>query len=164
MPTPAQILQSERLRFPSMLPAEAIVWLAWLEKHESEYTGYLYNHRLGPGIDPGPAVPEKYRALGILTTQLRADAVAFQGDQPFIFEVKRRAKHDDVGQLLGYGFEWVREVTGGLPPKLVLVYNTAQAGLEDFALAHGVTPVQVEADFSRLRAATATQRAGVNPK
>jgi hypothetical protein len=147
-----------------MLPAEILVWLAFLDQFGGQYTEYQYNVRLGPGVDPGPTVGEKYRALGILTTQLRLDALAYQGTQPYIFEVKRRAKPAALGQLTAYFHAWVADRPLEPAPKLVLVFNTSVPGLEAAARALNIQLVQVNADFSRLRIASAGQRGGVNPR
>ena len=160
---PALVLKAERLRFPGMLPAEILVWLSWLAAHESEYTNWQYNFRIGAGIDPGPQVEEYWRNLAIKSTQLRLDAVGYQGDTPTIFEVKRRATPSNIGQLAVYFYAWVHDFPNAPRPKLVLVFNTQQAEITHAALAVGIQLVQVEADFSRLRAATAVRRAGVNP-
>ncbi len=106
MGTLAQRLESERLRYPGLLPEEILVLRARLNLHQSEYDKFDYNLRIGQGIDPGEAYTPEVRKQAILNTQLRIDAVGYKGLQATIIEVKRRATPSNVGQLLTYLSVW----------------------------------------------------------
>jgi hypothetical protein len=129
-------LESERLSFPAMLPAEIAVWRAWLQKHQVEYTHFEYNRRVGPGFDPGPGVDEAIRLMSILNTKKRIDAVAWRGDMPLIVEVKDRAGLSAVGQLMGYVVHWKKENPHRIQPNALLVANRLAPGVEDVLQAH----------------------------
>ena len=134
MPTPP--LESDRLTYPAMLPAEIAVWRAWLVKHQGEYDRFSYNTRVGPGYDPGPAVEESIRLMSIMNTKKRIDAVAWKGDQPLIVEVKDRAGLSAVGQIMGYNVHWKIENPHKVPPNLLLVANRLAPGVEEVLKAH----------------------------
>src|SRR5216684_5146503 len=106
MATPAQRMEADRFKYPGMAPREVLIWRAWLALHQSEYTGWAYNVLVGNGIDPGPTFPQIYREQYIRNTQKRIDAVAFQGLQPFIFEIKDRVTGSSLSQLLTYDALW----------------------------------------------------------
>jgi hypothetical protein len=134
-----------------MAPREVLIWRAWLAKHQGEYTGWIYNVPIGNGIDPGPSYPQVYRDQYIRNTKKRADAVAQQGDQPFIFEVKDRAVGSSMSQLLTYKALWPVTFPGTKPPVLVLVSNRVSADMPMVLAASGIRFDQVDGvDFSVL--------------
>ncbi len=135
--TPLQA-ESDRLRFPGMLPAEIVVWQAWLRLHQAEYDRFEYNVRVGPGFDPGPGVDPAIRAMSILNTKKRIDAVAWQGHQPLIVEVKVRAGLSSIGQILGYRVHWRIENPHDAQPKMLLVANRLADGVQEVLQAHDV--------------------------
>lgn len=151
MTTPAQILEADRYKYPGMAPREVLIWRAWLALHQGEYTGWLYNVLLGNGIDPGAAYPQIYRDQYIRNTQKRADAVAYQGAHPFIFEVKDRAVASSMSQLLTYKALWPVTFPLEPPPTLVLVSNRVSADMPMVLEASGIRYDQVDGvDFSVL--------------
>jgi hypothetical protein len=119
--TPAQRLESERATYPAMQVDEILVWRNWLQLHQGEYDRFDYNVRIGTGVDPGPAFPDNIRKMAIAIRSLRLDAVGWKGDVPTIFEVKRRAGPENVGQLLTYRAVWEAQSGFAIAPRLVLV-------------------------------------------
>ena len=130
------VTESARLSFPAMLPAEIAVWRAWLRLHQGEYDRFDYNERVGPGFDPGGAVPDYIRTMSIKNTRKRIDVVAWQGSQPLIVEVKDRAGLSAIGQLLGYRVHWRLEHPQDTPPKMLLVANRLADGMVEVLRAH----------------------------
>jgi hypothetical protein len=135
--TPLQ-LESDRLSFPAMIPAEIVVWRAWLRLHQGEYDRFDYNARVGPGFDPGASVPQYIRDMAVKNTKKRIDALAWQGSQPLIVEVKVRAGLSSIGQLLGYRVHWRLEHPHDVPPKMLLVANLLAPGVEEVLKSHDV--------------------------
>lgn len=151
MATPAQRLESDRHKYPGMAPREVLIWRKWLLEHQSEYTGWEYNVHLGNGLDPGPPYPQVYRDQYIFNTEKRADAVAFQGSQPFIFEVKARAVGSSMSQLLTYKTLWPLKHPPLPAPKLVLVTGALAADMPMVLDASGIRLDLVrDVDFSIL--------------
>jgi|SRR5882672_2919298 len=151
MSGPAQRLQSDRLRFPGLLPREVLVLKAWLVLHEAEYTRFDYNVRLGQGHDPGPTYPQEVRDMAIFNTQKRVDAVAYQSDQPTLIEVKDRAGYSAVGQITGYDALWRVTYPTTPAPKLLLVCNRFVADILPVIQRNGIELAVVEVDFGILR-------------
>jgi hypothetical protein len=134
----ASPFESERQTFPALLPAEILVWRAWLRLHQGEYDRFDYNARVGPGFDPGPSVPDYIRQMSVKNTKKRIDAVAWQGSAPLIVEVKVRAGLASIGQILGYNVHWKRENPHNIPPKMLLVANRLAEGVQEVLEAHNV--------------------------
>ena len=149
--TPAQVLQQHRLNYPGMLPREIILFREWLKLHEAEYDKIDYNVRIGAGVDPGPGWPDNTRQMAIANTQLRIDAVAWQGNQPTIIEVKDRAGASAAGQLVTYEAVWEKDQMSSLPPKLLLISNRIQPNIAPLLIKAAITLNLVAADFSILR-------------
>jgi hypothetical protein len=134
-PTP---LESDRLTYPAMLPAEIAVWRAWLRLHQTEYDRFDYNTRVGPGFDPGGGVPDFVRQMSIKNTKKRIDAVGWKGDQPLIVEVKDRAGLSAIGQLMGYIVHWKLENPHKVPPQSLLVARALAPGMVDVLTSHSL--------------------------
>jgi len=100
---------------------EILVWRNWLKLHQAEFDRFDYNVRIGTGVDPGPAFPQNIRDMAIAIRSLRLDAVGWQGAAATIFEVKRRAGPENVGQLLTYRAVWESQQLSAAAPTLVLV-------------------------------------------
>jgi len=151
MGTPAQRLQSERLKYPGLLPEEVLVLRAWLALHEHEYDRFDYNMRIGQGIDPGSNYSAEVRKQAVMNTQLRIDAVAWKGAQPSIVEVKRRTTPSNVGQILTYDSVWRKEFPGTPAPILRLVCNTYSLHILPRVTEAGIHLDLVQVDFSGLK-------------
>jgi hypothetical protein len=149
--TVAQRLQSERLKYPGLLPDEIIVLRNWLALHEHGYDRFDYNVRLGPDLDPGPQYSDGVRKSVILSGKLRVDAVAYKGDQAYLIEVKRRAVPSNIGQLLTYYHAWVMEHPAGPAPKMILVCNGCTPNIIPAVLGTGIDLQRVDAVFDELR-------------
>jgi hypothetical protein len=151
MATPAQRLESDRHKYPGMAPREVIIFREWLKLHQSEYTSFSYNVRVGNGIDPGQDYPAIYRSQYIENTQKRIDALAWNGEQPTIIEVKDRATGSSMSQILTYKALWPITFPDAPAPKLLLVTNRVAADMPMVLDASGITLEIVPADFSVLR-------------
>lgn len=150
MGTPAQRLESERATYPAMQVDEILVWRNWLQLHQAEYDRFDYNVRIGTGVDPGPAFPDNIRKMAIAIRSLRLDAVGWKGDTPTIFEVKRRAGPENVGQLLTYRAVWEAQQLSAAAPTLVLVASDVVAHILPVVQQSGIQLVIVATDFSFL--------------
>jgi|SRR5882724_5895548 len=150
MATPAQRLEAERHKYPGMAPREVIIFRAWLALHQSEYTKFEYNVRIGNGIDPGHSYPAIYRQQYIENTQKRIDALGWKGDAPTIIEVKDRATASSMSQILTYKALWPLTFPNTPPPRLLLVTNRVAADMPMVLAASGIDLEIVPADFTSL--------------
>jgi len=136
--SPAVRLERDRATFPAMNVDEILVWREWLRLHELVWDPlpqfwlalragqpgaqpqagdkFDYNVRIGTGKDPGASFRANIRQMAIAVTQQRLDAVGFQGDQPTIFEVKRRVTAAQIGQVLAYLATWTTTKLTATPP------------------------------------------------
>lgn len=148
--TPAQRLQPDRAKFPAMQVDEILVWRNWLVDHHQEFDRFDYNVLLGLNVDPGPEFPDYVRKAAIHTRSLRIDAVGWKGDQPTIFEVKRRAGPENVGQLLVYRGMWRAQNVSTADPQLVLVAAGLMGHILPAVQEASIQLVLVPTDFSFL--------------
>src|SRR6267143_1258264 len=141
MSTAPGFLESLRATYPAMQPDERLTWRKWLEIHQSEYDRFDYNVYIGIEQDIGPPAPDPIRKMGVLLRQKRLDAVGYVGAHPTIFEVKKRAGPQNIGQILVY-LHWfpvtfpaappavARIVAGDVDPHLPAVLAKLQIGLD----------------------------------
>ena len=126
------------------------MWVAWLESNQQQYDRFQYNVRIGDGSDPGPTFSATMRAMAIKLTQLRLDAVGWQGSLPTIFEVKRRAGPNNVGQLLTYDAVWRTQAYTPVNPRLVLVASSYNPNILPVINNTGIDLQIVPVNFSVL--------------
>lgn len=150
MATVAQRMESDRAKYPGLLVDEILVWQAWLLLNQQDYQGFDYNVRIGQGQDPGPTFNQTYRDMAIALTQLRVDAVGWQGDLPTIFEVKRNAGAQNIGQLLTYDAVWRLNRVSKANPRLVLVCALFNPNISQVAIETGIVINTVAVNFSVL--------------
>lgn len=129
---------------------EILVWRNWLVDHQQEYDRFDYNVLLGLNVDPGPDFPDYVRQAAIKTRSLRIDAVGWKGDQPTIFEVKRRAGPENVGQLLVYLHMWRAQSLSAADPNLVLVTAGLNGHIVPAVQASNIQLAVVPTNFSFL--------------
>jgi hypothetical protein len=129
---------------------EILVWRNWLKQFQAYYDRFDYNVRIGTGADPGPAFPQNIRDMAIAIRSLRLDAVGWQGATPAIFEVKRRAGPENVGQLLTYRAVWEAQHLSTTAPRLVLVCSDVVSHILPIVQQSNIQLVLVPTDFSFL--------------
>lgn len=151
MSTPAQLLQSDRLRFPGLLPREVLVLRAWLKQHQSEYERFDYNVRLGDGFDPGPTFPDDVRRMARINTQKRVDAIGYKGSQATVIEVKDRAGFSAIGQIVGYYALYVKQNPASPAPLMLMVCNRFAPDILPVLQHQNIGLNVVEVDFGILR-------------
>lgn len=148
------------------------MWREYLRLHENEFSTlpqfwldyrattpqappapgdvFDYNLRIGNGVDPGNAFDQATRQQWIEKTKLRIDAVAFKGDQPWVFEVDRTVGTPQVGQLLGYLAAWRAMKLTPVDPIGVLVTANMNANAMHLVNQTGLQLVTVSVDFRVL--------------
>lgn len=150
MPNAAQRYAADRSQFPGMQIDEILVWKAFLYTNQANYDRFDYNVRLGAGVDPGPSVVEPYRGMSIKLSQLRLDAVGWQGGVPTIFEVERYAKPRNVGQILTYLAAWQNAGLSTVDPHLAIVAASYNPTIQPVLDQHGIDLYIMPIDFSAL--------------
>ncbi len=170
--SPARRLEAARAKYPALGVSEILVWREYLRLHEMEFGPlpqfwldyrqttvqappapgdvFDYNLRIGVGTDPGLGFEQATRQQWIEKTKLRIDAVAFQGDRPFVFEVDRHVGTPQVGLLLGYLAVWRATKFPGTDPAGVLVTADMNANAMHLVRESGIQLVTVSVDFRVL--------------
>ncbi len=164
MATTAQRLLTDRQKLPSLVPGEIVIFYRWLELHPTEYDRYDFAVRIGKGEDPGDTFEQSLREMWIHNTQLRIDAVGYNGPDPTIIEVKDDAGPAAVGQILTYGTIWRQEHRSIAAPKLRLICRTFSANILPIVRDAGITLDQVNVTPDAMRAALGLTRFGGRSK
>ena len=81
---------------------EGQIFQKWLLKHEDEYSGFDFDVRVGVGSIQTPKAGDKFESGYKALTQKRIDVVAIADGEPTIIEVRPRADHTAVGNLMAY--------------------------------------------------------------
>lgn len=119
-----------RMQFPERTPKESALIRDFLQAHIHEYEPYSFTVRVGQGVTPNPDHLPGVQRQTVLNSQMRIDMLAWQGAQPFIFEVKERATHAAIGQLLTYRHLWMEEHPDDPAPQLAVIARTIDPDME----------------------------------
>jgi hypothetical protein len=116
-----------RMQFPERTQWESAVIRDFLTVHISEYENYSFSVRVGQGLAPDPAHLPGVQRNTTFSTRKRIDMLAWQGAQPFIFEVKLRVNPAALGQLQTYQHLWLEENPNAAIPRLAAIGRTCDA-------------------------------------
>jgi hypothetical protein len=172
MPNPAQRLEADLLSYPGMLVDETVVWRAWALLHQKEYDRFDHNLRIGPGKEIGASFLPAVQRAEFLNSQMRIDSVGWQGIDPAliganvtdpqqiynlfpsaqatIFEVKRRATLQAVGEIAGYNHAWRADFPSAPDPLLVIICAAYSKTILPAVAAMAIQIDLVQANFSIL--------------
>lgn len=89
-------------RFPHLLPWDAAIWRAFLQRNGQNYQTFEYDVRVGNGRDPGPDFSQNIRNMAIRLSQRRIDAVGFQPGTITLFEITGSIGMTALGQCHAY--------------------------------------------------------------
>jgi hypothetical protein len=127
------------MQFPERTPRESALIADFLRAHIDEYERYSFTVRVGQGAAPNPEHLPGVQRQTVTNSQLRIDMLAWQGAQPFIFEVKDRAIHAAIGQLLSYRHLWMEDNPDALEPRLAVIARTIEPDMERVYRASEIT-------------------------
>ena len=167
-----QRFEADRLKFPGMQPEETLVWRAWLALFEHQYDAFDYNTRIGAGDAPPNVTNQATVRDAILNSQLRMDAIGWQGVKGLsfptgtftprevygaipnaratIFEVKRRAATAATNGIISYGHLWADEFGQFPAPARVIVAASYSQTIAPVLQREGIALSIVTVDFSSL--------------
>lgn len=170
-----QTFQADRLKFPAMLPEETLVMRAWLRLYEHLYDAFDYNTRIGAGDVPPNVTNEATVRNAVLNSQLRIDAVGWQGIHGFktptdayppsvvyaqfpnaratIIEVKRRAATGATNGIISYGHLWAVEFGQFPAPTRRIACATYSQTIVPILQREGILLDVLQVDFSSLKPA-----------
>jgi hypothetical protein len=136
----------DMFRLPERSTTESSIVSDFLAAHISEYTSFDFTVRVGQGRPPNPAHDPGVQANTVRSSKMVIDMIGWQGNQPTIFEVKLRATHYALGQVISYAHLWQEDNPNALPPYLAVVARSSEPDMERVFQAHGVTVYLFEPD------------------
>lgn len=138
-----------KIQFPERNLRESAIIRDFLQQHIGEYDRYSFSVRVGQGLTPDPEHLAGVQRSTVFSTQKRIDMMAWQGDQPFIFEVKDRLNVYVLGQLQSYAHLWSEEHPDAPAPRLVAITRYGDPDIERVLEANGVDVYLYEPTVSR---------------
>ena len=129
----------DMFRLPERSRAESALLADFLLAHISEYSDFNFTVRVGQGQLPNPNHDPGVQANTVRGSKLRIDMIAWQGEQPTLFEVKVRANHHAIGQLITYRHLWQLEHPDAPEPRLAVIARTIEPDMEGVFDAQGIT-------------------------
>ena len=96
-------------KYPHMLPGDIAIWERFMDHHGSEYARFDYDLHVGEGMVQDPDWPENIIRMVEAISQKRIDAVGYNDDGIYIFEVKPFAALSALGQVLSYRALYTRD-------------------------------------------------------
>jgi hypothetical protein len=133
------------MQFPERTRYESALLTHFLLAHGLEYDTYQVSVRVGQGRPADPSHDPAIQQQTVEGSKLRIDLLAHIGNQPYIYEVKRRANHHAIGQLLTYQHLYAEEHPDEPPARLGVIAAAIDPDLERVFLAQGI-PVYVYTD------------------
>lgn len=127
-----------KIQFPERNKRESAIIRDFLQAHIHEYRAFSFSVRVGQGLTPDPSHLPGVQRNTIFGTQKRIDMMAWQGEQPFIFEVKDRLNVYVLGQLQTYAHLWQEENPDAPAPRLAAIVRYGDPDVERVLEANGV--------------------------
>lgn len=127
------------MQFPERTPRESALIVDFLLAHRHEYDRYAVSVRVGQGVAPNPEHLPGVQRQTVRNSQMRIDLIAWQGAQPFIFEVKQRAIHAAIGQLRTYRRLWMEDHPDAPEPALAVIARTIEPDMRRIYFDEGIT-------------------------
>jgi hypothetical protein len=129
---------SIRMQFPERSAEEsALIW-EFLQAHGLEYDRFSITVRVGDGVAPNPDHLPGVQRQAVTNSQMRIDLMTWAGAQPFIWEVKKRANHHAIGQLITYRHLWMRENPDAPEPQLGVIARSIDPDMPAVFQANGI--------------------------
>jgi hypothetical protein len=127
-----------KIQFPERNLRESSIIRDFLVAHIHEYDRYSFSVRVGAGLAPDPTHLPGTQRNTVFSTQMRIDMMAWQGAQPWIFEVKERLNPGTVGQLATYSHHWQLENPNAPEPRLGVIARYGHPDTEVVLQAAGI--------------------------
>lgn len=128
-----------KLQFPEAGQREISILRDFLSRHINEYDRYSFSVRVGKGLQPDPTHLPGVQANTAYFTKKRIDMLAWQGPQPFIFEVKERIDPRALGQMKTYAHLWMEDNPDARPPILAAIGRFSDPDTLRVFTANGIT-------------------------
>lgn len=132
-----------RYWYPHLKPADIAIWERFIDKFPTAYDLVEYDTPVGKipefvSEHDDPAI----QAQGTLY-QRKIDVIGYKGEAIDIIELKPRASSSAIGQVNGYRFLYMRDVSKGLKVGAVILTDELLPEMEELAAAADVKIIAV---------------------
>jgi hypothetical protein len=136
-------VQSRRVPFTHMGPADTKVWKAALAANLFPADRYEYDIKLGGLTPTGIPLEDPHVEMWATLTKKRVDVLAWRGKQPWFIEVKPVGSFAALGQCLGYGYLGKKERPELSSVRLAVVCAICDRDLKPCFEAYGVEVIEL---------------------
>jgi len=116
-----RLVYGVRNKYPHMTGEDKAVWDRFVVKFPNRFDSVDYDFRVGEGDQLQLELDETFQRMVTMLSQLRIDAIGWNGEQPTIVEVKPRAIVSALGQIQGYKVLFMREFKKIKAPDTLMV-------------------------------------------
>lgn len=116
-------------RLVHMSKNDAYIWSKFLEQHETEYTNYRYDIRVGAGVKLDDSAPDWLKKSAENLSQKRIDVIADDAKNVYVFEVRHNATAAVIGQLVCYVYLYRLKFNPIKPVIPIMITDAADADL-----------------------------------
>lgn len=135
----AVIYPTEKLtHYPHMFPKDIEIWERFLSKHAAEYTGFIYDWKVGSGTEPVDGMREPYTSMQSTLSKYRVDVIGVRPGGIDLIEVKPMAATSAVGQIISYIKLFVKEHNPDYKIRPVIVTDYERPDIRALASDFGV--------------------------
>jgi len=127
------------MKYPHLLPREVEIWERFLALYGREFTGFVYDVRVGEGITIRPEWGDEIARMAKLLTQKRIDVVGYKPGEIWIIEVKPHGGLSALGQLTVYEELYRIKYNPTQTIRKALVCETVDPDLRGLLPKYGVT-------------------------
>ena len=124
--------------FAHLLPAEAVLWAAWLTQQGRRAEEFRYDVRVGRGRPVPAGTPENIARDWTLLTQQRIDALEVRDGAPTLYEISPRGSRSAFGAIELYRDLYRQTFDYEGPVQLVLVVGEIRPDFREVAQARGI--------------------------
>lgn len=131
------------MRYPHLLKYERKIWKRYLQKYPCQYDSVTYDVHVGRG--KGLSVISDPEALKMWEHLIkkRIDVIAEKNDVLYLFEVKRNASHQAIGQVLCYNKLYRRDYSYSGKISMYIITDYALPDVEFLCHCFDISIVEV---------------------
>lgn len=126
------------MRYPHMFPKDIEIWERFLEKYAADYSGFIYDWKVGSGTEPLPELNEPYASMQKTLSKYRVDVIGVKDGFYELIETKPQAGPSAVGQIISYRNLFLKDYGGHREVVPVIVTDYERPDIRQVASDMGV--------------------------
>lgn len=125
-------------RYPHMFPNDIGIWERFIDKHGSEFLGFLYDVKVGSGTEPVSDLQEPYSSMQATLSKYRVDVIGIKAGRFEVIEVKPSAGTSAIGQVISYLKLFVKDYQPNAKVIGAIVTDFERPDMRELCMEHGL--------------------------